>query len=188
MAIKTIILVRHGQYKKEPKEVLTLLGRKQAKLTGKRLKEISFQAFHHSTMPRARETAEIMSQTIGYKKPLFGSDLLHECVPSFPKELRKKYGFTDEKRLRIDKRRADRAFKELFTFSNKNRVELVVCHGNIIRYFICKALGVHSEAWTRFDIKQCGISEIELDSEYKTIKIISHNDVGHIPIKMQTFI
>lgn len=187
MAIKRIILVRHGQYKKEPSEVLTPLGRKQAKFAGKRLKEISFHVFHHSTMPRAQETAAIICKAMGYKKPLLGSQVLHECVPGFPKKLRKKHGFTDEKKLKKDKRQADRAYKKLFTYSPRNRVELVVCHGNIIRYFICKALGVDTECWRRFDIKQCGISIVELDSKKKSIKVISHNDVGHIPLKMQTF-
>ena len=40
--MKTIILLRHGQYTKDPTEKLTPLGRKQAVLAGKRLKNITF--------------------------------------------------------------------------------------------------------------------------------------------------
>lgn len=188
MAIKTILLLRHGQYKKKPSEVLTELGRKQAKLAGRRLKEMKIQKIYFSTMPRAQETAEIVKKTMGYKKPLYGSDFLHECVPGFPKKLRKKYGFNNLKKLIVDKKQADRSYKDIFTFSKLKRTELVVCHGNRIRYFLCKALGVDTDTWRRFDIKQCGLTVIQLDSKKRTMGIISHNDVGHIPLKMQTFL
>ncbi|MEK6774525.1 MAG: histidine phosphatase family protein [Bdellovibrionota bacterium] len=188
MAIKTIVLLRHGQYKNEPSEQLTPLGRKQAILAGKRLKDMKFNKFYFSTLPRARETAEIVKKTMGYRKKLYGSDFLHECVPGFPKKMRKKYGYTDEKKLMKHKRQADRAYRDIFTFSKSNRFELVVCHGNIIRYFLCKALGVDTELWQRLDIKQCGITVIQLNSKKRSISIISHNDIGHIPLKMQTFI
>lgn len=188
MAIKTIFLLRHGQYKKDPNEVLTDLGRKQAMLAGKRLKDIRFKKIHFSTLPRARETAEIVRKTMGYRKKLHGSDYLHECVPGFPKKLRKKYGHTDEKKLSANKRQADRAYRDIFTFSKSSRSELVVCHGNIIRYFFCKALGTDTEAWSKLDIKQCGITIIQLNSKTRSISIIAHNDIGHIPLKMQTFV
>lgn len=188
MAIKTIYLLRHGQYTKNPHEVLTTLGRKQAALAGKRLKEIKFNKMHFSTMPRARETAEIVKKTMAYSKKMHGSDFLHECVPGFPKKLRKKYGHTDQKKLAAHRRRADRAYRDIFTFAKSRRTELVVCHGNIIRYFVCKALGIDTELWCRLDIKQCGVTVIQLNSKTRAASIIAHNDIGHIPLKMQTFI
>ena len=139
-------------------------------------------------MPRAQETAAIVTKTMGYRKKLYGSDLLHECVPGFPKKLRKKHGYSDLKKLKKDKLQLDQIYKDIFTFSKKNRTELVVCHGNVIRYLLCKALKIDTETWTRFDIKQCGISMIELNSKTRSMKIIAHNDVGHIPHKLQTFI
>ncbi len=187
MAIKTIILLRHGQYKSEPSEKLTSLGRQQAVRAGKRLKSIKLDKIHFSTLPRAYETAEIVKVTLAYPKKLHGSDFLHECVPGFPKKLRKKHGYTDEKKLMKDKRQADRAYREIFTFSKRNCTELVVCHGNIIRYFVCKALGIDTESWRKFDIKQCGITVIQLNKKSRSLNVISHNDVGHLPVKMQTF-
>lgn len=83
---------------------------------------------------------------------------------------------------------ADRAFKKYFTFSKTKRTVLLVCHGNIIRYLVCKSLGIDTDSWTKFDIKQCGITIVELNSKDNSIKVIGHNDVGHIPIEMQTFI
>jgi broad specificity phosphatase PhoE len=60
----TSLLLRHGQYKKEPLETLTTLGMKQARLAGRRLREYSISEIHHSTMPRARETAEIIKKML----------------------------------------------------------------------------------------------------------------------------
>jgi serine/threonine-protein phosphatase PGAM5 len=188
MAIKSIILLRHGQYKKKPNEQLTALGKKQAKLAGKRLKQMKVHRFYFSTMPRARQTADIVRKTMRYAKRLQGSDVFHECVPGFPKRLRKKHGFTDLELLARHKRQADRAYKQIFKYSQSERTELIVCHGNIIRYFVCKALGLNTENWRLFDIKQCGISILQLNSKTREIRVIAHNDVGHIPLKMQTFL
>ncbi len=188
MAIKTILLLRHGQYIKEPTEHLTALGREQALLAGERLKHMTFDKFHFSTMPRARETAELVRQVMDYNKQMFGSDILHECVPGFPKKMRKEHGYTDVKKLKGSILQAEKAYKKIFTFSKTDRVELVVCHGNLMRFFLCKAMGVNTEMWTRFDIKQCGITVIQLNSKTRTTNIISHNDIGHIPLEMQTFI
>lgn len=61
-----LYLVRHGQYqineKREEDKKLTELGRKQAALTGQRLKELNltFDKVVISTMPRAMETGEII--------------------------------------------------------------------------------------------------------------------------------
>jgi serine/threonine-protein phosphatase PGAM5 len=187
MAIKMILLLRHGQYKNKPSEQLTALGRKQAALAGKRLKGMKIHKIHFSTMPRAKETAEIVIKNMGYKKKPHSSEFLRECVPGFPKKFRKKHGFTDVKKLKKDKLQADRGYRDVFTFSKSRRTELVVCHGNIIRYFLCKALGIDTDSWRRLDIKQCGLTVIQLDSKTRMAKIISHNDVGHIPLKMQTF-
>ena len=192
MAKKTLILVRHGQYHKASEvelERLTDLGRKQAKLVGKRLKEVKIDRIEHSTMPRAIETALLIKKELGYAKLLNSCADLCECVPDFPKELRKKYHFNDVKKLKSDKAQADRAFRKYFTRPHKNSTEVLVCHGNIIRYLICKALGVDTINWAKFDIQQCGISIVEIDTESDhKFKVLGHNDIGHIPYPQRTYL
>lgn len=189
---KTIILVRHGQYYPKSEntlEKLTTLGRKQAQLAGKRLAENKIDRIVHSTMPRAQETAEIIKKTLGYRKKMESCDSLRECVPGFPKKLRKKYGHTDEKKLKSYKVQADRAFKKYFKAPRKDSVEVLVCHGNIIRYLICKVMALEGYEWMQMDIQQCGMSVVVLRSKGEHRKIvISHNDVGHIPKHLRTFI
>lgn len=188
MMIKTIILLRHGQYIKLPTEKLTALGRKQAQLAGKRLNDFKINKIFVSSMPRAKETSEISLKQLSRVFKPEACDFLRECVPGFPKKLRKKHGYTNLKELKKDKIQADMAFRKYFTFSKTTRTELLVCHGNIIRYLVCKSLGIDTDTWTKLDIKQCGITIVQLNSKNKTISVITHNDVGHIPIKMQTFI
>lgn len=192
MAKKTIILVRHGQYHQATDnelERLTKLGRKQAKYASKRLKDEKIDRIVHSTMPRAIETASIIKKELGYKRKLESCDSLCECVPGFPKELRKEFGFTDEKKLKLHKAQADRAFKKYFQSPKKNSVEVLVCHGNIIRYLICRLLEIDTLTWRKLDIQQCGISIIEVRSSGPNPKVVlSHNDVGHIPKNERTFV
>lgn len=65
-----IILIRHGQYEvdgtTDEQRVLTKLGRMQAEYTGKRLKDLGFPytTIVRSTMARAQETANIISQSL----------------------------------------------------------------------------------------------------------------------------
>lgn len=192
MATKTIILVRHGQYhpaKDIEVERLTALGRRQALLVGKRLRENKIDRIVHSSMPRAIETAAIIQKALARKGKSEQCDQLRECVPGFPKHLRKKFGHTDEKKLKLNKKTLDRAFKKYFTAPKKDSVEILVCHGNVIRYLVCKALDIDTFTWLKLDIQQCGISVIELKSKgHNPIALISHNDVGHIPKHQRTFL
>lgn len=192
MATKILILVRHGQYhsdKEKGIEHLTALGRRQAKLTGKRLREFKVNHIVHSSMPRAVETAEIIRKEMTYKGKFTPCEYIRECVPGFPKHLRKKRGFTDINALKKNIAQVDRGFKKYFKTPRKDSVEVLVCHGNVIRYLVCKVLGVDTETWIKMDILQGGISVVELRSKGNhRAMLISHNDVGHIPKKMQTFL
>lgn len=170
-------------------ERLTTLGRKQAMLAGKRLRDEKVDRIVHSTMPRAAETAGIIRAQLGFQKALETTDTLRECVPGFPKAARKKYGYNDIKKLTSDKAQADRAFKKYFRLPKKDTVEVLVCHGNIIRYLVCKTLRIDLEAWLKMDIQQCGITVIHLKSKgINRHQLISHNDVGHIKKRDRTFL
>lgn len=192
MATKTIILVRHGQYHpaaEKELERLTKLGRRQAKYAGKRLKEVTIDRIIYSTMPRAIETAGIIKQELKYSGTFESCSSLCECTPVFPKHLRKKHGHTDAKKMATEKAQAERAFKKYFKSSRSDSIEVLVCHGNIIRYLVCRLLGINPLNWRAMDIKQCGISVVEIRSIGSVRnRLISHNDVGHIPHQHRTFL
>ena len=192
MGTKTIILVRHGQYipaASNQREQLTALGRRQAQYAGKRLSERPrIDRIVHSTMPRANETAQIIRKELRYRGPFISDKILEECVPGYPVKLRKKNGYTDIQKLIRAKKQADLAFKKYFKSSRQDSVEVLVCHGNMIRYLICKTLGIETDRWCLMDIKQCAISIVEIRSKGDRRKVvISHNDIGHIPFSKRTF-
>lgn len=188
----TIILLRHGQYtpaKESKLEALTALGRKQAAFSAKKIKEYKIDQVIHSTMPRAHETALIVIKKLGSKRKLQSTDLLRECVPGFPKELRKKFNFTNLAKLKKDQNTLDQAFKKYFKQTRQNKTSLLVCHGNVIRYLICKALDINTITWLKLEINQCAVSIIEIRSRGGSrMRLLTHNDVSHIPPKLRTFI
>ena len=88
-ASRTLILIRHGQYIWDPdypeKRILTELGKKQAAVTGRRLKELgySYDMLHFSTMPRATETAQIIMQSLAGVETR-SCELMREGAPIRP--------------------------------------------------------------------------------------------------------
>jgi serine/threonine-protein phosphatase PGAM5 len=67
-----------------------------------------------------------------------------------------------------------------------DRHELVVCHGNIIRYFVAKALRVDTMSWLQMSISNCSLTVIRVMSDGK-MKLDAFGDYGHIPENMRTF-
>ena len=64
MATRTLYLIRHGEYdwddQPTPHKGLTRRGRKQARLTARRLRTLPATAIYSSDLRRAVETAEII--------------------------------------------------------------------------------------------------------------------------------
>jgi len=158
-ASRHLFLVRHGQYynnrKLERERCLTSLGREQLRLTGERLKElgISYSKLVASTMQRAQESAKIILKCLGNQDLPFESDrLLEEGAPAVP-EPPLPHWRPDERKFQSDGARIEAAFLKYFrrpdTAMRQDANELIVCHANVIRYFICRALEVPPQAWLR---------------------------------------
>ncbi len=193
---------------------LTQLGREQAQLTADRLSKLPISIIHHSTLRRASETAKIIADRL-VDIPVRPSRLLQECIPYVPAAFVEWYSHTsideiqhqrhlippemkqwlnlwspDTERSRIEQgmAQARRAFEKYFIPTHRaERHEILVCHGNILRYFVCRALKISEEAWIHSDVHNCGISEIVVESDGH-VMLVSHNDTGHIPYHMRTYI
>lgn len=191
MGVKYIHLVRHGQYhmdrEKDNYGSLTSLGKRQAKYAAKRLADHDISVFHSSTMIRAKETAEVITEVLGEKKAR-ASSLLVEGVPCFPPKLLKKTGVKKSK-LSKTKKRMDQAYKKFFTpFKRKGeKHEALICHGNLIRYLIVKSLGIENEKWVSFDILQCSLSTIVIHEDGRK-QLICYGEIGHVPMSKRTFL
>ena len=193
MAQRILYLVRHGQYDPQTRTAdklggrLTELGRTQAHLTAERLRHLPITTIHHSTLRRASETASIIASAVT-AVPLRPARVLWECLPCIPPHLTQQFAHLSEAVIEKDALQAERAFERYFKAAAKiTRHEIIVCHGNIIRYLVCRALQVPVESWANTDIHNCGISEVAIESDGRMM-LISHNDTGHLPYDLRTFV
>ena len=48
---------------------------------------------------------------------------------------------------------------------NHDSVDVLVCHGNVIRYFVCRALQFAPEAWLRFAVHNGSITVMQVNKK-----------------------
>jgi probable phosphoglycerate mutase len=187
MARRILYLVRHGQYTsttphpEEPDGALTDIGRQQAELVGRRLSQIPINKIHYSTLQRTRETAEIIAGQIP-GVPVQPSDLLRECIPSVPEEFKEHFTGIPADFIERSKTQAEQAFDTFFKSGdgNDDQHEILVSHGNLIGYLVCRVLKAPIDSWILADIYLGSFSQV-LVGPNGFMKIIRHNDSGHLP-------
>jgi broad specificity phosphatase PhoE len=186
MGERSVILVRHGELDMAAFAVsgfsagLTPLGRRQARRTAIRLRSIHVDAIHYSTIGRAAETAAIIAPAFeGVRSQ--PSKLLWE-VPS-PAILSSR---GEHARASAAQESFERAFTRFIRGHNGQgiRADLLITHGNLIRAFACRVLGLTPEAWTLFWTSHCGITELRITPNGG--RVLSYNDVGHLPVQLRT--
>uniref|UniRef100_A0A8R1HKC8 Serine/threonine-protein phosphatase PGAM5, mitochondrial n=1 Tax=Caenorhabditis japonica TaxID=281687 RepID=A0A8R1HKC8_CAEJA len=184
-ATRNIFLIRHGQYHLDREvKCLTPLGREQADLLGKRLakSDIKFTNLTMSTMIRATETANIILSHFPDNFPRASSSLIEEGPPYPP--------VPDHKAWRplhpefySEAARIESAFRKIFhrapPTQKEDSYELVVCHANVIRYFICRALQFPPEGWLRMSLGNCSLTWIVIRPK-GDVSIRSIGDIGHL--------
>jgi broad specificity phosphatase PhoE len=88
--------------------------------------------------------------------------------------------------VRQNAQQAREAYDTHFTpAADADRHDLLVCHGNIIRYFMLRALGAPVELWANAETYNCGIGEVWVKAGGRTT-LVSHNDCGHLPQELRT--
>lgn len=189
-AARTLVLVRHGNYVDDPSvdvrrgPGLSPIGVAQAHLAGARLAGMPpFDALYVSPMQRARDTAAVIGVNFPGRRFAVVDDLA-ECTPP----TRRTEITADEKRadLAACKARLDRVFDAYFKpASGQERTELFVCHGNVIRYLVTRALGVDTAAWLEMSVGHASITTIRVEADGR-FKVIAIGDVGHIPPTLRT--
>jgi len=166
---------------------LTKLGHYQAGCIAKRLKELPISKIHSSSLLRAKETALTVVEKFSDLE-LKSHHSLKEGLPYVPSAVIKRKNL-DKLQIKLDKERMEKAFKSFFKANKKEEIkhEALICHGNIIRFFLCKSLGVPIEAWSNFEVYQCSLSVIKITKEGKMV-VKSVGESGHIPLVKRTII
>ncbi|KAJ0067695.1 hypothetical protein NL108_009843, partial [Boleophthalmus pectinirostris] len=144
-ATRNILLIRHSQYNlsgtTDKERFLTPLGREQAELTGQRLAALGlkYDLLIHSSMTRATETANIISKHLP-GVDLVSCDLLREGAPIEPVPPVTHWK-PDAVQYHEDGARIEAAFRRYIHRADpkqkEDSYEIIVCHANVIRYFVC---------------------------------------------------
>ena len=182
-ATHTLYLIRHGAYvadrNADPQlgPGLTALGIAQARLIAARLNGagVKFDSMTSSPMQRARDTAAVMHETLA-TLPVAQSPLLRECMPPVFESVE-----AEAAERAACAKQLDQAFAEFFTpTKNANRNDILVAHGNVIRYLVMKALKVDTRAWLGMSVPHASLTVIQVYADGST-KVLAVGDSGHIP-------
>jgi len=205
---RLLILVRHGQYNlagtQDSERYLTDLGKEQADLTGQRLAEIrkhrekpgedgQVKKFNVSlvlsTMTRATETAQIILKHFP-DIPWTACDLIREGAPCQPVPDASAHWNPDPHLFFEEGARIEAGFRKYFHRADpgqkEDSVELLVCHGNVIRYFICRALQLPPQAWLRIAVHNGSFTTVSIQPTGR-VSISGIGEVGHFPTDKLTF-
>lgn len=200
--MRQLFLIRHGQYQR-PRNVadgpwhslndllvatngpLTAEGSLQAERTAQRLGRFPIDRIVTSSLTRCRETARIIAATLQLAQPE-ETDLLWESLPTMPASPEREIRFLSEEELAASRDRADRAYRTFFENETKfSGASVIVTHGNLIRYFVTRALGLEMHKWQFLDTMNCSITEFKLGPE--GVRLVSLNVSGHLPVDLQTY-
>ncbi|KAF0694089.1 Aste57867_15009 [Aphanomyces stellatus] len=208
-----LVLVRHGHYVNahtknavDSDQVLSPIGRRQAALTGQHLQQLYATApsrdalvLRHSDMERAVETATIIAACFPDTCDRVVTPLLREGWPGAPlppHDSASDHAAAAAVEQASEDARLVRAFDQTFAVDDDDggdaphhvdhAFRMVVCHANVIRYFLCRAMGISAVGvWGHFEINHCGITRIAVTSG-GACKILAVNECGHLPPSLRT--
>lgn len=191
MAVRIIYLVRHGQHDQDNPSGselgggLTPVGVKQSELTAKMFAKKPITSIHCSSLNRSEETARIIAKEIP-GTTIQQTDLLWECIPTMTPKLQLEMPNYTISQVTQDRQRADVAFRKYFKVAKRNdRHDIIVCHGNLIRYFVTMVLKAEADSWVRMDLCNCGVTQILVQPDGE-MALLCHNDWSHLPKELRT--
>ena len=64
--------------------------------------------------------------------------------------------------------------------------DLLVCHGNVIRWFVARALQADPKLWTTMGIGNASLTILAVRPD-GSARLLMYSDVGHLPVDKQTW-
>ena len=188
---RTIVLVRHGHYTADDTTdeavgpPLSPLGIAQARLAGDALAALpDFDRRFVSPMHRARDTAAAIDEDTDGPPFVVVPDLAECTPPTRRTEITAEESRAD---LAACQAQLDRVFATYFVpaTGDPDDTTLFVCHGNVIRYLVTRALGVDTQAWLEMSVRHASLTTIRVEADGR-FKVIAVGDAGHIPPGLRT--
>ncbi|XP_059091443.1 serine/threonine-protein phosphatase PGAM5, mitochondrial-like [Tigriopus californicus] len=213
-SVRRVILIRHGQYdlsgQDDGQHHLTPLGFEQADRTGRRLAELLEDwktnwardkdgqqekvriRLYMSSMTRATETAQTILKHLPELDEVKSCNFIREGAPIAPVPgICKTLWNPDPKDFLEEGARIEAGFRKYMHRipageEDIKTIDILVCHGNVIRYFLCRAMQFAPDAWLRFAIHNASISVISLGASGR-LSLRTFGEIGHMPTDMMTF-
>jgi serine/threonine-protein phosphatase PGAM5 len=110
---------------------------------------------------------------------------MHVLREGIPTHIPRIPDYAPRQRIRADRARAEAAFDRLFRPVRRSRSDVVIAHGNLIRFFACRALEVEPVTWVKLGSTHCSITEIVIEAN-GYMRLRSFNESHHLPRKLRT--
>jgi probable phosphoglycerate mutase len=184
-----LYLARHGEARPD-QSGLTANGRRQAELLGQRLQNVQFSAVHHSPLPRAVETAQLL----GLNVPLQSSDLAGDYIPYLPSAAELPADSADDLLNFLAQFTPDeiatgaelgRQAIERFTGpTDEDQRELVITHNFQIAWLVRQALDAPPWRWLTLNHCNAALTVLRY-TRNRPATIAFFNDMTHLPANLQ---
>ncbi len=189
--IRTIYLVRHGFYVADSTADphfgpgLAPLGREQAGIVGRYLAglPVRFESITSSMLTRARETADIMALTLRMR--VDRDSLWNECSPRSENPAQNR-GNTEAEILASDAQLEAAWAKYMRPSPDADTHELIVAHGNVIRWMVAKTVAGDTRKWGTMDIAHCSLTVLTVRPD-GSVRLVMFSDLGDLPLEKQTW-
>ena len=143
---------------------------------------------HYSTMRRAAETAALIAQRQPETRAHPTPDLWEIPAVSVPAHFAHWFARFTPAQIEAGRAQAERAYQRFFKPARgQDRHSLIVCHGNVIRYFLSRAFELGAETWLHFDTYNAGLTQVVIERDGR-LRLVTFNDAGHLPAQWRTFI
>ncbi|MEL6271066.1 MAG: histidine phosphatase family protein [Chloroflexota bacterium] len=190
MATRTVTLIRHGQYDTKAEIAgggdLLPTGWEQTEYLAQALyNEGTATAIYTSTMRRALTTAHLVASNfpgVPFKK----DKLLMEALFHIPRGAENSFKKVKTGAIAQHRVRVAYAYRKYTAPAHRDdEHDILVCHGNIIRYFLVRAKRASIDTWADTEIYHASITRLKVDEE-GIVSVAYQNNVNHLPPNLRT--
>ncbi|WAL98403.1 histidine phosphatase family protein [Streptomyces sp. Je 1-369] len=190
-----LYVTRHGEATPD-ESGLTPGGRRQAALLGERLRGIPFAAIHHGPLPRAEQTATLISEALDSNPPLIRSAPAGDYIPYIPhkEELpRETADATLERLAQFPEAERENgpalAAEALSRFTgplpgDEPRHELLVTHNFLTAWLVRAALDAPPARWLGLNHCNAALTVIRY-TPGRPASLVFYNDMRHLPEELR---
>jgi serine/threonine-protein phosphatase PGAM5 len=183
VANRLLYLARHGEAINDGE--LSPHGQQQARLLGQRLASVPLTGIHHGPLPRAAQTAALISQCLP-GVPVHCSEVVGDYIPPVPDlqalpevYARFLHGVSADE-YAAGAKLAAAAIEQHAVSAAAETHELIVTHSFLIAWFVRHAIDAPDERWLGLNAANCALTVI-LYRPHRPPRLLSFNDMSHLP-------